>query len=266
LRPATAADYTVVGNPTGNIPRSGGETYSVEFIDLIGQPSVLESIDGAPSGGAMWLTGPREREYFGGTVSFTKRLANNWMARGFFNYGDAEWSVPSSDFIDCPLGFANNRTGGGCRDGDLYMTRAFGSGKGERFLQSTWSFNLNGMYQIASDRSWGFNVSANINGREGFPIAYYDRSSSTYGSVNQNVMKDLDRFRLDDPITADLRIEKEFAVSGPVSLTFGIDLFNAFNANTGMSYQAQTDLTTAGFLLDNISPRIWRLGVRLNWR
>ena len=188
------------------------------------------------------------------------------MARGFFNYGDAEWSVPSSGFIDCPWGFANNFGGGGCRDGDLYLTISTGSGKGLRFLQSTWSFNLNGMYQVAPDRSWGFNVSANINGRQGFPIAYADRSSSTYGSVIQSVLKDLDQFRLPDPITVDLRIEKEFAVGGPISLTFGIDLFNSFNDNTGMSYQAQTDLTTAGFLQDNISPRIWRLGVRLNWR
>jgi len=265
VREATASDYTVVGNPSGNIPRSGGDTYSVDFIDLVGQPSVLESINGAPSGGAMWLTGSREREYFGGTVSFTKRLANNWMARGFLNYGDAEWSVPS-EFIDCPIGFANNGRGGGCRDGDLYVTRSGSSGKGERFLQTTWSFNLNGMYQIAPDRSWGFNVSANINGREGFPIAYYDRSSSTYGSVNQTVITNFDRFRLEDPITMDLRIEKEFAVSGPVSLTFGIDLFNAFNENTGTSYQARTDVSTAGFLQDNVSPRIWRLGVRLNWR
>ena len=167
LRAATASDYTVISNPTGNIPRSGGETYSVDFIDLIGQPGVLETIDGAPSGGAMWLTGPREREYFGGTVSFTKRLANNWMARGFVNYGDAEWSVPASGFIDCPTGFANNGRGGGCRDGDLYVERSHGGGKGERFLQSTWSFNLNGMYQIAPDRRWGFNVSANINGPPG---------------------------------------------------------------------------------------------------
>ena len=124
LRAATASDYTVISNPTGNIPRSGGETYSVDFIDLIGQPGVLETIDGAPTGGAMWLTGPREREYFGGTVSFTKRLANNWMARGFVNYGDAEWSVPASGFIDCPTGFANNGRGGGCRDGDLYVERS----------------------------------------------------------------------------------------------------------------------------------------------
>ena len=84
--------------------------------------------------------------------------------------------------------------------------------------------------------------------------------------MNQTVITDFNRFRLEDAITADLRIEKEFAVSGPISLTFGIDLFNAFNANTGMSYQARTDVSTAGFLQDNISPRIWRLGVRLNWR
>ena len=43
----------------------------------------------------------------------------------------------------------------------------------EAFLQSTWQWNLNGMYQVAPDRPWGFNVAANLYGREGYPLPYY---------------------------------------------------------------------------------------------
>ena len=37
-------------------------------------------------------------------------------------------------------------------------------------LQSSWSWNLNGMFQVAPDRPWGFNVAANLHGREGYPL------------------------------------------------------------------------------------------------
>ena len=133
-------------------------------------------------------------------------------------------------------------------------------------MQSTWSFNLNGMYQVAPDRGWGFNISTNIAGREGTPIPYWDQVTLSTGAVNQIVIDKFDRYRLDDPITVDLRLEKEFAVNGPMSLTFGIDLFNAFNENPGLSYNPRTDISRAGWLEDHVSPRVYRLGVRLNWK
>ncbi len=40
------------------------------------------------------------------------------------------------------------------------------------FINSTWSYSLNGLYQIAPDRPWGFNVAANLNGRQGYPLRY----------------------------------------------------------------------------------------------
>ena len=41
------------------------------------------------------------------------------------------------------------------------------------WLQSTWSANLNGMYQVAPDRPWGFNFAANLFAREGYPLPYF---------------------------------------------------------------------------------------------
>ena len=64
----------------------------------------------------------------------------------------------------------------------------------------------------------------------------------------------------------DLRLEKEFSLSGPVNLTFGIDIFNLTNQGTGLSYNDRVGISNAGNLADNIAPRIYRLGVRLNWR
>jgi hypothetical protein len=38
------------------------------------------------------------------------------------------------------------------------------------------------------------------------------------------------------------------------------------NQGTGLAYLLNTNGTNAGNLDDNISPRIYRFGVRLNWK
>ena len=67
-------------------------------------------------------------------------------------------------------------------------------------------------------------------------------------------------------MTVDLRAEKEFSATSDVSLTFGIDLFNAFNEATVLARQPNVGFSTANWVRDNISPRIWKLGVRVSWR
>ena len=77
---------------------------------------------------------------------------------------------------------------------------------------------------------------------------------------------DVDRFRNDDITTVDLRAEKTFGVSGNVNLTFGLDLFNALNEATVLSREITLNRGTADWAQDVISPRIWKLGVRVSWR
>ena len=45
--------------------------------------------------------------------------------------------------------------------------------KDDVWMQASWAYNVNGMYQFAPDRAYGFNVAANIYGREGYPIPYF---------------------------------------------------------------------------------------------
>jgi hypothetical protein len=67
-------------------------------------------------------------------------------------------------------------------------------------------------------------------------------------------------------MTADLRVEKEFALTSAVNFTFGIDVFNVTNEGTELSRLRDLSAGNVFFLNDNISPRIYRLGVRLGWR
>ncbi len=263
VRPTIRSDWVQGGTFRGAYPRGEG-SYSVPFFRL--RPGV------SFTGGTLLQNGDREISSSGATVSFTKRLAKRWMARGYFSYlFDEEWDVPAN-FVGCGLVGPNNGRAGGCVDGDLWVERVAGSGKAENFLQSSWTYNLNGMYQIAPDRPWGFNVSANISGREGNPVAYYRVANlGTGGNVAINVATDLDAIRQDDPMTADVRIEKEFAATRDVNLTFGIDIFNVMYEGTGLFYisncgGAATIASNCGHLSDNISPRIYRLGVRLSWK
>ncbi len=254
-------DFEQVGTLESELPRVGREV----SVPLYGVPNP----NLVNTGGDYVTNGDRGRDYLGYSISFTKRLANRWMARGFYQYGKGECSIPRSYYDHAGPGVGR----AGCEDGNLYLTRSSGSGKGERFLQSTWTYSLNGMYQVAPDRPWGFNVSANLTGREGYPLAYWNNSQLVpWGSRNSrttvNIVpnQDYDQYRLDDIQTIDFRVEKEIALQGPVNMTFGIDLFNMTNEGTGLAYLLNTRYTNAGNLDDNISPRIYRMGVRLNWK
>ena len=254
-------DFEQVGTLEVELPRIGRNVsvpyYGITNTDLVN------------TGGSYVTNGDRGRDYLGYSISFTKRLANRWMARGFYQYGKGECSVPRSYYDHAWPGVGR----ADCQDGDLFLTRSSGSGKGERFLQSSWTYSLNGMYQVAPDRPWGFNVSANLTGREGYPLAYWDNSlvvpwGSRTSRISLNVIpgQNYDQYRLDDIQTIDFRVEKEIALQGPVNMTFGIDVFNTTNEGTGLAYLLNTRYTNAGNLDDNISPRIYRMGVRLNWK
>jgi hypothetical protein len=125
------------------------------------------------------------------------------------------------------------------------------------------------MYQVAVDRPWGFTVSGNIYAREGYPVPYDQRVRGVNDRLTRNISllgKNVDQFRVDDVITTDLRIEKEFSSSGNTSLTFGIDLFNALNEATVLAREPTLTGGTADNVQDLIAPRVWKLGVRVSWR
>lgn len=259
VRILNSRDFVKAGDWEATLPRTNTRVrvpyYSVPDANLVS------------TGGVHATNGVRGRDYLGYSISFTKRLANRWMARGFYQYGRGECRIPNSYYQH-----ASRQIGrAGCADGDLFLTRSTGSGKGERFMQSSWSYSLNGMYQVMPDRPWGFNVSANLTGREGYPLAYYETgipviSLGRRGSTTVNLSPDYDKYRLDDVQTIDFRVEKEIGLQGPVNMTFGIDVFNLTNEGTGLSYLLDAAATNAGNLDDNISPRIYRFGVRLNWK
>ncbi len=252
---ATRADFVEDTTITDEIP-SGTYTQQVYAIDC-GTACRL--------GGNLQENTNRNVNYNGLAVNFIKRLSNQWMLRGFVNYGSADYSL-SDDYVskydpnDEEYGFDN--------EGGLYSVESAGSGAfGDAIIQSTWSWNLNGMYQVAPDRPWGFNVAANLFGREGTPLPYFYRyRASDRIQRDMQMTDDVDDFRSEDVFSMDLRLEKEFAASGNMGFTFSIDVFNVFDESYSLQRRRQTNISQYNWLSETLAPRIWRLGVRMNWR
>ncbi len=95
--------------------------------------------------------------------------------RGNFTYNTNRQHVGANGCID-PTNLLTNTTvnAQSCRDNDLVAIQSTGSGsKGSVFLNSRWQFNVTGMYQFPL----GFNLAANVYGRQGYPINWYITST-----------------------------------------------------------------------------------------
>ncbi|HWN42218.1 MAG TPA: hypothetical protein VNW71_08345, partial [Thermoanaerobaculia bacterium] len=237
-----------------------GEPYSMSYWTL------REGV--STRNGFLLQNGDREQEFLGASLSLHKRLSNRWMARGNVSWQDWTWDIPDSENED-----PTDTIGGGIVNGtDVLQGSGTASGpKGNVFINSNWSYSLTGLYQIAPDAPWGFNVSASLNGREGYPLRYSRRVNrapiaDTPGiGIDVPVASEADTFRFPDVHLLDLRVEKEFRLSD-FGVTVGADLFNVLNESYVLQRQSILGLTTADHVLEVVSPRILRLGVRLSWR
>ncbi|MDA8019256.1 MAG: carboxypeptidase regulatory-like domain-containing protein [Thermoanaerobaculia bacterium] len=253
LRDDVRSDYVAT---TRTVTRPDGSTYELPIWD---------TRDGVrDDGGFLLKNGDREQDYLGFTVSVNKRLANRWMLRGNFTIADWEWDVPAGALDD-----PNNYLGAGTRDGDVVL-QGSGTGSGSKggvYINSNWSYSLTTMYQVAPDRSWGFNVAGSLNGREGYAVPYFSREFGVFNdasSVRLEAVNSADEFRLDDIHVLDLRVEKEFSVND-FAFTVGAELFNVFNESTVLQRQHRLRQTNSDHVQEILSPRVARLSVRFTF-
>jgi hypothetical protein len=261
-RPSVRSDYVHCGTPgyracpVVTFPDGHKQT-----LDLYVLNNGLSSRNGTYT-----YNSGKEQEYKGASLVFNKRLANRWMFRGNVTYSDWTWSkVPEADIQNPTPLFP-----GGDREGDQVLQ---GSGtasgaKGGVFINSKWSYSANGLYQIAPDHPWGFNVALNVTGRQGYPIPYFTSVRLPGNEVGTQFIAATDRpdsFRLDNINIVDARIEKEFTFSD-FGLTLGVDCFNVFNEAFVQQRQASLSSGSSNNVTEITSPRIFRLGARLSFR
>jgi hypothetical protein len=198
-------------------------------------------------------------------LTFQKRLSNRWMARGNVSFSDWTQNVGTNGCA--AIDPTNQRvTNGGytssCADGEIVAPRSTGSGqKGNVFLNSTWAFNIGGMYQLP----WNFNIAANFFGREGYPYVRWAVEDAGDGLGDRLVIIDgLETVRHDDVVNLDLRLEKILNVN-PLQIALSLDVFNVLNDGTILQRQGDMTATNAGLILETQSPRVCRVGARVSW-
>jgi hypothetical protein len=268
-RVATRADFEPV-TVTATLPN--GSTLPVTYWQLKPGLSTVHGFN--------LKNGDYQTTFKGASLTFNKRLANRWMMRGNVSYSDWYYSK-AGDRPDPTELLAGGLTDGNyVHQGDAVL-QGSGAGSGNFrnvYINSKWSFALNGLYQIAPDRPWGFNVAGNLTGRQGYPDPYYINlpparlsvpNTNTGGEVVQ--IGAADSNRLDNIIDFDARIEKEFTFQS-FGLTLGIDCFNLFNESfvlqrEGAFHVASAPVpSNAGFVNEVLSPRIFRFGARLSFK
>ncbi len=258
-RRATRSDYIVGGSITGTLP--DGSSYSHPYYIIK---------DGLQTrSGHFLFNGDDEQTYKGASIVFNKRLANRWMLRGNVTYSDWKFSkVPTSSNGD-----PTQLLGGGNREGDAVL-QGSGTGSGSKggvYINSKWAYSLNGLYQVAPDRPYGFNVALNINGREGYPVPYFRRvflptdRYVTGPSENVQATNRPDSVRLENISIVDARVEKEFTFSD-FGLTLGVDCFNLLNKSYVLQRNHRLLQSTSDNVREITSPRIFRFGARLSFR
>lgn len=221
----------------------------------------------ALTGGSLLTNGDRKIEYFGINVSVEKPMSNHWSMRGNFTYGDAKLKVgPEFKHFDDPTDIISLGAGLWGDNSDIYIDESYGTHR-LALLNNTWQFMLGGIYQVAPESAWGFNLGASLTGREGYP--FVPGSSAT--SVHQRQMDpNLDAFRFDDVYTFDARIDKDFHV-GDFVINASLDGFNLFNNDVVLERNPRApsdpaDLADSYPVVSRMSPFVVRWGLTVHFR
>jgi hypothetical protein len=199
-------------------------------------------------------------KYFGLEITFKKRLtaASRWMVNGSFTF--QRWR----QYFTSEYGYGNNYCPTSHAPVDLL------GGTPESYMSPRWMAKLGFAVQLP----WKLNLAGSFNAREGFVMDnyYIDYSAgaevsgtgSRPGSYSTIWTSKRGTERYPNFVMVNLRLERAVKVSF-ARLIFSFDLFNIFNTNTVQYQEENAGRSTFGEMRTIISPRIFRLGVRLDF-
>ncbi|MFP5245471.1 MAG: hypothetical protein ACLGH0_02165, partial [Thermoanaerobaculia bacterium] len=260
----TAADFEIGGMAGGDIVNEDtGEVYHMPqepyYVLKAGVPSpVYAVVRNRPD---------YSQTYNGIELVGTKRLSNRWMMRANLSWND--WKEDSGDDS---FGDPTRRllTTGGCvgNCNGQVIERSAGSGAFQNvFINSKWSLNVTGLYQLP----WDFSIGASFAGRQGYPALYRDEVSTDANSsgFSDVILHEIGDERFENVYELDLRLAKEFRYRG-VGLTLSADLFNVLNQRTILQRETliafdQEYSGNGNNITELQSPRVWRFGARFSF-
>jgi hypothetical protein len=262
----TASDYVVGGDAGGTFTDVNGKvitTPKVPFYVLKPgiDPPVFYVIRNRPD---------YRQTYSGIELTATKRLANRWMFRGNVTYNNWTQHAGPNSFYDptqrIPTTSPANQAWclGACSGQVIERSAGSGSFK-DVFINSKWSTNVTGLYQLPLD----FSLGASLTARQGYPKIWRDEVSVDNG-VDDVVLNKVGSVRFPNVYELDLRVAKDFRIMNRFGITLSADLFNLPNKRTVL--QRETLLfndgspNPVGNRIEELqSPRIWRFGTRITF-
>jgi hypothetical protein len=251
----TAANYAPGAVLAGTLP--DGSPYSVPTY-------IVNSAVVAANGNSLTFTNWNGyyTYYNGVEASVFKRFSNKWMARVGFSYNLANEHYDPGTGDNVANGNPTRLDTESLNSGGIYAPRSGGSGAGDIFVNAKWTINANGSYQFP----WGLEAGANVFGRQGYPFPIYRSASLGVDGSGLRVLVSpaIDTFRHPNLWNTDLRLSKSLALSRTNLQLIG-DLFNVFNANTALVRNRNLASPTFNLLTQNLSPRIFRIGVRVGF-
>src|SRR4029077_14789509 len=146
-------------------------------------------------------------------------------------------------------------------DGGQFAPQSTGNGVGNVYVNARWQFNANGMYQAP----YGIELAANVFGRQGYPFKLF--RAQTLGAdsgMSVLVTPQIDTFRYADVWNTDVRVARPFKLRA-VNLRVIGDVFNVMNANTVLIRNNNVLSTAFNTIGQNLSPRIFRIGVTVGF-
>jgi outer membrane receptor protein involved in Fe transport len=221
-----------------------------------------------PTGGTLYTNGDRTQRYLGGTLTFTKRLSDHWLANAHFTLSDWTWHLgPDFRLFADPtsLVYDNTDLKFATHNGDFFEQSSGSGNKSDVIIGSRWSYHANAMYQVAPDKAWGFDVVGAVSGRQGYPTPPYVNVPGPVGTRHVLLAQSVTEFRNPNIFVLDGRIGKDFKLND-FGLTIGLDGFNLLNNHSVLQRQRNTAVTTAEDVEEVLSPRIFRVGATLHFR
>ncbi|HTO77793.1 MAG TPA: TonB-dependent receptor [Thermoanaerobaculia bacterium] len=270
----TSADYVQIDpatlDPSECTPGTHGGCLAYDYLGhVIGESGPIYGVANYTGNSGLFQTNrPGYRQTYDGVeLQATKRLSDRWMAHASFTWSN--WRQNKGECFDptnsVQVGSPVTTTGSNsCADDIAYYGGAgIGGNFANVYINSKWSFNINGLYQLPL----GFNLAANFFGRQGYPIPYFvevETGDGTPTSLKDVAVGKADDFRNKSVYQLDMRLEKTIPLfSNQANLTFSADVFNLLNSGTVL--QVQNASGVANQIFEIQSPRVIRFGARLSF-
>jgi hypothetical protein len=249
----TLADYTAGTGFTGTLP--DGTPYNI--------PTFIPVASKVAAGGNGFLRTNIPgyyTDYHGLELEMVKRLSNRWMSRIGIAWNNAREHFANPAGIYDTNGNPTPTLSEPLKDGGQFVPVSGGTGSGNIYTNAKWQFNANGLYQAP----YGIEVSGNLFGRQGYPYPMFRPGTPAAlggdSGLTVLVTPQIDDFRYPSVWDTDLRLARAFTTR-TVSIRLIGDLFNALNANTALVRNNNVVSTAFQQLAQNLSPRIFRIGV-----